>query len=386
MHKIITIAWNMVRRSIGTVKGVMIFILLPSVVVAAIISFTGGAGEEQATVLYANSDTGAAGKHLLAELAKTGDYKLEERRDEAALKEATIEQEGTAGLWIPAGYSASLMAGQQPQISIYELRASESSMVLRMKLTAITANMAEAAQAVAAGSGGTGDVQAQLAAVLRQAEQHNVGSTRTDYNLYPRQTLSVVTGLTLMFLMALVTSSVSLITDDRSGRTMIRMFSAPVRSYEIALGNFLGSFLVGMIQILVVLSLGRWVLRYDYGMPMALYFLVLAAFMLVSMGIASTVAGLIRNPRNAGMLNSLILTPTCMLGGCFWPISIMPDYMQKLANFTPQKWAIQAVDIAATGGGWNELWLPFAILGLMAAILLAVGSAILRPNEAGISA
>ncbi|NQX47238.1 ABC transporter permease [Paenibacillus tritici] len=386
MHKIITIAWNMVRRSIGTVKGVMIFILLPSVVVAAIISFTGGAGEEQATVLYANSDTGAAGKHLLAELAKTGDYKLEERRDEAALKEATIEQEGTAGLWIPAGYSASLMAGQQPQVSVYELRASESSMVLRMKLTAITANMAEAAQAVAAGSSGTGDVQAQLAAVLRQAEQHNVGSTRTDYNLYPRQTLSVVTGLTLMFLMALVTSSVSLITDDRSGRTMIRMFSAPVRSYEIALGNFLGSFLVGMIQILVVLSLGRWVLRYDYGMPMALYFLVLAAFMLVSMGIASTVAGLIRNPRNAGMLNSLILTPTCMLGGCFWPISIMPDYMQKLANFTPQKWAIQAVDIAATGGGWNELWLPFAILGLMAAILLAVGSAILRPNEAGISA
>ncbi|MNC77213.1 hypothetical protein D3C75_1291160 [compost metagenome] len=86
------------------------------------------------------------------------------------------------------------------------------------------------------------------------------------------------------------------------------------------------------------------------------------------------------------MLNALILTPTCMLGGCFWPLSIMPEYMQKAANFTPQKWAIQAVDIAATGGGWNELWLPFAVLGLMAVILLALGSATLRPNEAGVSA
>ncbi|WNS42708.1 ABC transporter permease [Paenibacillus sp. MMS20-IR301] len=385
MNKIITIAWNMIRRSIGSVKGVMIFILLPSVVVAAIISLTGGVAEGPATVLYANADTGAAGKHLLAELEKTGDYKFEPSTDEASLKEAVIGQEGAAGVWIPAGYSAALLAGRQPQLKIYELRVSESSIVLKMKINAVAGNMTSAANTVAVFSSGAADQQAQFAAVLEQAEQHNVGSTRTDYDLYPRETLGVITGLTLMFLMALVTSSVSLIMDDRRGRTMMRMFSAPVTSYEIALGNFLGSFLVGIIQIIVVLTLGKWVLRYDYGMPMVLYFLVLAAFMLVSMGIASTVAGLIRNPRNAGMLNSLILTPTCMLGGCFWPISIMPDYMQKLANFTPQKWAIQAVDIAATGGGWNELWLPFAILGLMAAVLLVIGSAILRPSEAGIS-
>lgn len=186
--------------------------------------------------------------------------------------------------------------------------------MMKMKITATAANIAEAAHTVTAAGGGTGDQLTQLAAVLKQAEQHNVGSTRTDYDLYPRQTLGVITGLTLMFLMALVTSSVSRITDDRRGRTMMRMFSAPVRSYEIALGNFLGSALVGMIQITVVLVLGKWVLRYDYQLPLLLYFLVLAAFMLVSMGIASTVAGLIRNPRNAGMLNSLILTPTCMLG------------------------------------------------------------------------
>ncbi|MEK3790913.1 ABC transporter permease [Paenibacillus sp. FSL R7-0204] len=385
MDKILIIAWNMIRRSIGTFRGLMVFILLPGVVVAAIISLTGGMAEGPATVLYANSDTGVAGRHLITELEQAGEYKFEPRSDEATLKEATIKQEGTVGVFIPAGYTAALLAGEPPQISIYELRASESSIMMKLKITATAAQIAEAAHTVTAASGGTGDMQAQLAAVLKQSEQHNVGSTRTDYDLYPRQTLGVVTGMTLMFLMALVTSSVSQITDDRRGRTMMRMFSAPVRSYEIALGNFLGSFLVGMIQILVVLVLGKWVLRYDYEMPLFLYFLVLAAFMLVSMGIASTVAGLIRNPRNAGMLNSLILTPTCMLGGCFWPVSIMPEYMQKLANFTPQKWAIQAVDIAATGGGWNELWLPFAILGLMAAVLLAIGSAILRPNEAGIS-
>jgi ABC-2 type transport system permease protein len=386
MNNIWTICWNMVKRTIGTRRGILMYIVLPSIVVAGIISLMGKIDEgSDATLLYINRDTGAGGKHLITELTKSGDYKLVQSSDEQDMKEGVIGQKGVAGLMIPADYTTALLGGNQPQLTVYELKTTEASVLLKMKAAAIAKEMLVTAETVRAASS-PDDPAAQFAAVLQQAEQHNVGSLRTDYDLYPRQTLGVVTGMTLMFLMNLVASTVTLILEDRRGRTMMRMYSAPVRAYEISLGNFLGSFLVGVIQIAVVLALGKWVLRYDYEVPIYLYFLVLAAFMLVSMGIAGTVAGLIRNPRNAGMLNALILTPTCMLGGCFWPLSVMPDYMQKAANFTPQKWAIQAVDIAATGGGWNELWLPFAVLGLMAAILLALGSAILRPNEAGISA
>ncbi|AIQ20863.1 ABC transporter [Paenibacillus sp. FSL H7-0357] len=387
MNNIFTIGRNMVKRTIGSHKGLLLHILLPSLVVAGIVSVTGGMEDSAAVLLYTNKDTGAAGNHLIVELENSGDYKLVERSDEADLKEGVTSQDGAAGLWIPEGFTSGILQGKAPQLTVYELKTTEDSMLIKMKTDAIAVEMLSTAATVRKASAtGSMDSEERFTAILKQAEEHNVGSIRTDYNLYPRQTLGVITGMTLMFLMSLVTSSVSLIMADRRGRTMMRMFSAPVRSYEIALGNFLGSFMVGLIQIAAVLALGKWVLRYDYEVPMYLYFLVLAAFMLVSMGIAGTVAGLIRNPNNTGMLNTLILTPSCMLGGCFWPLSIMPDYMQKAANFMPQKWAIQAVDIAAAGGGWDELWLPFAILGLMAVILLAVGSAILRPNEAGINA
>ena len=386
MDKILTIAWNMVKRMIGSWTGMLTYILMPCVVIAGIVAFTGSMVEKPTTVLYSNLDSGIAGKHLLSELESTGDYKLVEKKDEATLRENIIDQNGEAGIMIPANFTSALLAGQEPQISVYELKTTETSVMVKLKTSAIADEMRNTAALIGATNEEAKESEAQFVAVIERAEQHSVGSIRTDYNLYPRVGLGVVTGFTLMFLMGLVTSSVSLIMADRRGRTMLRMFSAPVRSYEIAIGNFLGSFIVGVIQIVVVLGLGHYVLGYDYGVPLYLYFLVLAAFMLVSMGIASTVAGLIRNPNNAGMLNSMILTPTCMLGGCFWPISIMPDYMQKIANFVPQKWAIQAIDIAATGGGWNDLWLPFAILGLMAAVLLAIGSAILRPSEAGINA
>ena len=386
MNNILTITLNMVKRTIGSRRGLISYILLPGIVLAGLISLTSGSTESKAVLLYTNMDQGKAGEHILAELNRTGDYKLVPKKEESELKEAVIEEQGMSALLIPANYSEALLAGKQPQLLIYELKATEASIMFKMEVREIADRLGETAAMVASSKDTLGDVNTRFTSVLQKVEEHNVGSIRTDYNLYSKMGLTTITGFTLLFLMGLVTSSVTLIMDDRRQRTMLRMFSAPVRASEIAIGNFLGSFSVGILQIAVMLLLGKWILRYDYGLPLGTYFLILSAFMLVSMGIASTVAGLIRNPNNAGMLNMLILTPTCMLGGCFWPISIMPEYMKKAANFVPQKWAIQAADIASTGGGWNELWLPFAILGLMAAVLLTIGSTVLRPSEAGINA
>ncbi|MFC3750537.1 ABC transporter permease [Paenibacillus sp. GCM10012306] len=382
MHNIMTIALSMVKRTIGSRSGLLIYIALPCIVVSLVISIMGGYSVEVPVVLYANQDSGAGGRHVIAELAATGDYKLVQTSGEAELKAKVIDQKGAAGLLIPSGYTEDLLAGKQPQISYYELKISETSIMFKRKAGEIAERMSGTAE-VLRSAGAADSMKSRFSAVLQQSEQHNIGSKRTDYNLYPRIELLNVTGFTLLFLMGLVTSSVSIIVKDRRDHIMMRMFSAPVRAYEIAIGNFLGSFLVGVIQIIALLTVTRGVLGYNFGFPLYLFFLVLAAFMLVSMGIASTVSGLIRNQNNTGMLNALILTPTSMLGGCFWPLSIMPGYMQKIANFVPQKWAMQAVEVAAAGGGWSELWLPFAILGLMAAILLAIGSATLRPNEAG---
>lgn len=173
---------------------------------------------------------------------------------------------------IPQNFTSALLAGEEPQISVYELKATETSIMVKMKTSVIADEMRNTAGLIGAAWTEATDSDSQFAAVMQRAEQHSVGSIRTDYDLYPKEGLSIVTGFTLMFLMGLVTSSVSLIMDDRRERTMKRMFSAPVRSYEIALGNFLGSFIVGLIQIVVVLALGRYVLQFDFGLPLYLYF------------------------------------------------------------------------------------------------------------------
>ncbi|AQT83792.1 ABC-type transport system involved in multi-copper enzyme maturation, permease component [Paenibacillus larvae subsp. larvae] len=112
-------------------------------------------------------------------------------------------------------------------------------------------------------------------------------------------------------------STVSLILDDRKQKTMARMFTAPVRSSEIALGNFLGGWLVGTLQIALILVMTMYVLKVDLNISFLDQFIVMECFLLTALGLASTVAGLIRNMNNVGVANMLIIIPSFMLGGCF---------------------------------------------------------------------
>lgn len=113
MNNIFTIGWNMVKRTIGSRKGLLLHILLPSLVVAGIVSVTGGMEDSTAVLLYTNKDTGAAGNHLIVELENSGDYKLVERSDEADLKEGVTSQDGAAGLWIPEGFTSGILQGKR---------------------------------------------------------------------------------------------------------------------------------------------------------------------------------------------------------------------------------------------------------------------------------
>ncbi|MEK3733227.1 ABC transporter permease [Paenibacillus sp. FSL M8-0334] len=381
MHSL-TIAWNMVRRTLGRKKGWVVYLVMPCIVVALAVLLLGQTKAVGIVVSYVNDDEGPAGQYVIRELARHDQYVLKEAASEAELRDGLLHNTSTVGIRIPSGLSQGLIEGEVPGVKLYELTASEGAASVRLTVESAIKRLHGTGSIIRTAGEEAGGMQ-MLEQVLGQVERYTIDTATTDLHLYSRPGLANVTGFTLMFMMGLISSAVTLIVDDRRQRTMSRIYTAPVRAYEIALGNFLGSLVVGSLQVMVVLLLSRTVLRYDYGIPFGLHFLILTAFMMVSLGLATTIAGMIRNDKNTAVINSLIITPTSMLGGCFWPISIMPDFMQKIANFIPQKWAIEAVEIGATGGSLADIGLPLAVLGLMAVILLAVGSAVLRPSEVG---
>jgi len=376
------IALNMLRRTLLQKRGLLLHLVLPAAAISAIIGILGHGGDKAVTIAYLNQDQGLFGAFAAAELAAMPAYQLEQAENELGLKEAVITKKAAAALLVPPGFSERLLRGEAAQAELLQLSPSEASVTLRVNVDGLVKRFGElAALGQQRGLEGAA-LQDAVQAALQQVSKHQVRAELTDYRLSAGLADNAITGFMLIFIMGLVGSTVGIILEDRRLTTMARMYTAPVRSLEIAVGNFLGSFLIGTLQVLFVLAVTRWVAGYDYKLPFLSQLVMLELFLLASMGVAAAIAGLVKSQTNVGVLNTLVVVPTCMLGGCFWPLSLMPPWMQTLANFVPQKWAIDGIQRLAAGESLAAVGLNMVVLLLFALILLGIGSAVLRPAAA----
>jgi ABC-2 type transport system permease protein len=81
-----------------------------------------------------------------------------------------------------------------------------------------------------------------------------------------------------------------------------------------------------------------------------------------------------KNTTGAGAMQNLIITPTCLLAGCFFPAEIMPATIRKIAEFLPQHWLLDALTRLQAGEAFGSLYLNMLILlaFALAFFLLAV--------------
>ncbi|MEW9697890.1 ABC transporter permease [Paenibacillus sp. SI8] len=375
------IALNMLRRTLLQKKGILMYLIIPATVVSLIIGIL-GQQNRVVEVQYINADRGTWGNHLVHELSSMPDYHLTEGSSQDLLKERVIKQQTAVAFIIPEDFSQTLMEGAFVQVDMYNLYLNEATITLKLNLDSTISRLQGAIDLQKKLGLQAAALQQAVDQIIAQTEKHQVKAAITDFGLYIDPRMNSIIGFMLMFMMGLINNTVAVIMDDRAHRTLARTYTAPVRSIEIVWGYFLGSFLVGTMQVLVILVVTRYVANYNYGLPFVPHFIMLEFFLLASMGIASAIAGLVKNANNLNIINNLVVTPTCMLGGCFWPISFMPEWMQKVANFVPQTWVIDAIERMASGQSLSEMWMHMGVMLLFALILLGVGSVILQPGEA----
>jgi len=380
----LVIAAMLVRRMFASRRDVLTSLILPAVVLAVIVGLFASQLDAKARITVWNGDEGAYGRQLTAMIEQETmyDIKYVSSGTEEQQKQLVQDGDADAAIIIPAGFSAQLLAGGKPQIVMYRMNEQLWNASLHLALQAETERMHHAA-ALLASNGALNETN--LTKLLEQDGKRLVASTEAETRIGSAISQPMVIGLMLMFVLLLVTRSISLIMEDREQRTMARMFTAPVRAAQIALGNFLGSFLVGTIQLAIMVTLSCYAFGYDPGFAPIKLFLLLECFLLAAVGLSSAFAGLVRNGMQVGQMSTIIITPTCMLSGCFWPISMMPEYMQKLANFIPQKWVLEAADRLSAGGSGADIAIPVLILILFALVLLAFGAAVLRPSRKAVS-
>lgn len=113
----------------------------------------------------------------------------------------------------------------------------------------------------------------------------------------------------------------------------------------------------------VLFLAGRFLFGVDYGPSPLLVAAILMMFLLCVTGLGILLSTVVRTSVQLQALSPIVITATCMLGGCYWPLEIVSPTMRTISKFTPQAWAMGALnDVVARGAGLSSIYLPLLAL------------------------
>jgi ABC-2 type transport system permease protein len=173
----------------------------------------------------------------------------------------------------------------------------------------------------------------------------------------------VIPGYLVMFVFFAAAATAETIVRERQNNTLERLLASSVRKSTILGGVYTGTAVRGLIQIILFWGIGILVFKVDLGhSPLAVIILSLL-MVIMSSAFAVMLATLVKTQRSASSLatvTALILAP---LGGCWWPLFILPEWLQTVAKISPHAWA---------NTGFNKLMLFGADFGAVVPEMLAL--------------
>jgi ABC-2 type transport system permease protein len=173
----------------------------------------------------------------------------------------------------------------------------------------------------------------------------------------------VIPGYLVMFVFFAAAVTAETIVRERQNNTLERLLATSVKSEAILGGVYTGTLIRGLIQILIFWVAGILVFHIDLGIAPAAVIILSILMVIMSSAFALMLATLARTERSAGsiaVVTALVLAP---LGGCWWPLFILPRWLQNLAKISPHAWA---------NTGFNKLMLFGADFGAVVPEMLAL--------------
>jgi len=173
----------------------------------------------------------------------------------------------------------------------------------------------------------------------------------------------VIPGYLVMFVFFAAALSAERIVRERQNNTLERLLANSMRRESILGGIFVGTAAKGLIQIAIFWTVGILVFNIDLGLSPAAVILLSILMIIMSSAFGIMLATMVKTERSAGsiaVLTSLALAP---LGGCWWPLFVVPKWMQFIAKITPHGWATT---------GFNKLMVFGADFGAAVPEMLAL--------------
>lgn len=360
----------------------LFFILLLPFLIILLFGVAAADGPASPAVGLLAHDDAAVATALVDRLQDAEELEVVRYGDRAQLERALRRGRLQAAVVLPHGLDAALRADETVDVELLADPSGGLPAVARSVIDRIVAEESariEAGRIAAATSGlGADEARAMAAAVDRAGEPEVVVETVTavadDYD--PLSHSAAGNLVLFVFITSLVGSS-ALVETRRLGLSR-RMLAAPTSARTVLLGEASARFAVALFQGVLVVVGASVLFGVDWQDPLAVA-LIVVLISLAGTGAAMLMGARFRNAEQAATVAVPMGIGLGMLGGCLWPLEIVPAPLQAIGRLTPHAWAMDGLTaVTMRGAGVPDVLGAVTVLGVYGAALLAVAAWQLR--------
>lgn len=188
----------------------------------------------------------------------------------------------------------------------------------------------------------------------------------------------------ISFAIMMVTTIITIIVfvNERRTGTLQRLLASPASETEIVVGYALAFAVIGLIQSIVILVAAILIFNITIIGNVLLALLVVMLLGLGHQGLGILLSSGAKNELQAIQFIPLIIFPSVLLAGLFWPIESIPGFLQPISYFIPLKYGIDAErSIMLRGWGIGQIWFEIMVLVGFAALTLAGSVLLLKKRD-----
>lgn len=309
-----------------------------------------------------DQDRTATSRALIDAFQHTGYFAVVGRSDRSAdLARALDRSDAVIGIEIPPGFARRLTAGGPAPVQILlDGSNSNTSTVAQGYATRIVQRFA--VEHLPPGAAPPAGVD------LRVRPWYNPTLASRVYNV------PAVMGL-LLLLMCLVLTALSIVREREDG-TLEQLLVSPLSPTEFLLGKTIPAALVALVDLATISAVS--ILWFDIPFRGSVLALLAAAtlFILAAIAAGLLISTISHTQQEAFMTMFLLLLPSLILSGFFYPINSMPPVFQIITVINPVRHFLEIVrGVFLKAAGFSALWNHYVWLLVIASATMALAIA-----------